>query len=570
MRRLALFTLLFASLTACGGKSQLRGSRPPPTDGGFFDARDGRIPGTLTVDCGRRERFTAPSRPLTVTASASSDSAIVEQTWSIESTPPGALPTLDTMTSVATLDPDLRGDYVLGFLARDAEGHEGTCSVTVHAVVGPPVAICPEDPMFRTPASVPVRIEGDAFDDIGVVSATWAVTSSPPGSMPVITVVAGPIIDFVSATSGDYQLTLTAVDGEMATNQCIVLVHVATPPVVTCPTEPITGLTRRPVSVSASATDDSAIVSETWEMFETPEGSASTISPTSGETTTLTPDRRGEYRLRFTATDDDGETASCEVLVIGLPSPPDAICPDHVDTSPLVTVDVVGSAIDDGTIVSTTWRLLSRPMGSRAAEPAPANALATRLTPDLAGEYPMELSVVDDDGNLATCQTVVRAVATEGLRVEIFWNTDGTDMDTHVMSPIGTMWSSGDDCYFGNCQGGSFLEWGAPGEDDNPHLDIDDTDGFGPENINVDRPVPGVYRVGVHAYRGAADVTVRIYCGGTTTEPRQTFGPVFITSSSSDFWRIADVAIDGTSCTITDLATAGGPNINGDGLSGPR
>jgi hypothetical protein len=576
MRRFLATSLLFAclvslGLTACGGKSQLRGSGVPPTDGGMrLDATDARIPGTLTVDCGRRERFTAPGRPLTVMGTTLSDSSIASEQWSIETTPPGSAPTLDSMGAVATLGPDLRGDYVLRFVGRDSAGLEGTCSVTVHVIVGPPVAICPEDPTFRTPAGVPVRIEGDAFDDVAIVSATWAITSSPPGSMPVITEVAGPIIDFVSATSGDYELTLTAVDGEMAINQCVVIVHVATPPVVTCPTEPVTGLTRRPVSVTASATDDSAIVSETWVMFEQPAGSASTISPTAGPTTTLTPDRRGEYRLRFTATDDDGEMASCDVLVIGLPSPPEAICPPPIDTAPLTTVEVVGMAIDDGTIVSTTWRLLSRPMGSRAAEPTPSNMLRTQLTPDLAGEYPLELSVVDDDGNLATCQTTVRAVATEGLRVEIFWNTDGTDMDTHVMSPIGTTWGTGDDCYFGNCQGGSVLEWGGPGEEDNPHLDIDDTNGFGPENVNVDRPVPGTYRVGVHAWAGAADVTVRIYCGGTTTEPRQTFGPVFITSDRSEFWRVADVVIDGTSCSISDLAIGGRPNINGDGISGPR
>ena len=42
---------------------------------------------------------------------------------------------------------------------------------------------------------------------------------------------------------------------------------------------------------------------------------------------------------------------------------------------------------------------------------------------------------------------------------------------------------------------------------------------------SVEGPQNGTYRVGVHAYRGNGRVTVRIYCGGSTTTPRQTFGP---------------------------------------------
>ena len=158
------------ALVACGSKNDLRGGGPrPPQDGGTMS--DASAPGVLAVDCGRRERFTAPHRPLTVTASASSESGITDQTWSVASSPAGTMPTLDAIGGAATLNPPAAGDYALRFTARDGEGHSGTCTVTVHALVGAPVAICPDMPMFRTPAHVPVRIEGDAFDDVAVVSA---------------------------------------------------------------------------------------------------------------------------------------------------------------------------------------------------------------------------------------------------------------------------------------------------------------------------------------------------------------------------------------------------------------
>lgn len=563
----ALCALAVISVPGCGSKSEIDQGGPPV----FDDAGPGDTnhPSVLTVDCGRHDRFTAPHRPITFVATASSDVAIADEGWSVTSAPTGGTPTLDAMGGTATLTPPLPGDYDLRFTAMNVAGETASCDVTVHAVVGPPVAICPETPMvFHTPAHVPVRIEGDAFDDVGVVSATWAVTSSPPDSMPVIRVVAGPIVDFVTATPGDYVLTLTAVDADGASDTCVVMVHVATPPLVMCPTMPVTGPTRHPITVMASATDDGRVVSTRWELTNRPADSHATIAPTSGDQTTITPDKRGQYELTFTATDDDGETSSCTVTVIGLPSPPDAICPDHVDTTPLSSATVTGMAVDDGVIVSTTWRNVSRPPGSRAADLSPADALTTVVPTDLAGEYPIELAVVDDDGNRATCTTIVRAIATEGLRVEVFWNTDGTDMDTHVMRPGGTTWNGENDCNFRNCTPGQVLDWGTPGvTEDDPHLDIDDTDGFGPENVNVDRPAPGVYRVGIHAWRGAGSTTVRIYCGGSTTEPRQTFGPRTISSDQDQFWRVADVAIDGTSCTITPLDTIQNDSgMHGDGV----
>ena len=63
--------------------------------------------------------------------------------------------------------------------------------------------------------------------------------------------------------------------------------------------------------------------------------------------------------------------------------------------------------------------------------------------------------------------------------------------------------------------------------EDNPTLDVDDTDGFGPENITIPMLVPGLYRVAVHGFDGAGDATVRVVLGeGTTDEVSRVFGPL--------------------------------------------
>ncbi len=241
------------------------------------------------------------------------------------------------------------------------------------------------------------------------------------------------------------------------------------------------------------------------------------------------------------------------------------MCPPEVETPPLTSVEITGTAEDDGEIVSWAWRRVERPDGSAARRPDPANRPTTTFTPDIVGVYLLELTVTDDDRMTATCQTRVIAAATEGLRIEMFWDSDGTDMDTHLLNPGARRWYNDDDCYYANCTGGR-LEWGDPGADDNPSLDIDDTDGFGPENINIDEPENGTYRVGVEAYSGTArQVTVRIYCGGSTTEPRATVGPVALSGGrggrDDDFWRVADVEIRGGSCTVTELLRDGAPDI---------
>ncbi|MEO0323946.1 MAG: FAD-dependent oxidoreductase, partial [Myxococcota bacterium] len=176
---------------------------------------------------------------------------------------------------------------------------------------------------------------------------------------------------------------------------------------------------------------------------------------------------------------------------------------------------------------------------------------STTFRPDIAGTYELELRVDDDDGLSATCTATVLAIATEGLRVEIFWDSNA-DMDTHLLNPEATRWFNGDDCYYANCDGGDVLNWGDPDRtDDDPSLDIDDTDGFGPENINIDEPAFGTYRVGVHAFARSGNVTVNVYCGGRA-EPDETFGPRAL--SNNRFWRVADVTL-GRACTIESIDT---------------
>ncbi|MCX7943210.1 MAG: choice-of-anchor D domain-containing protein [Deltaproteobacteria bacterium] len=79
--------------------------------------------------------------------------------------------------------------------------------------------------------------------------------------------------------------------------------------------------------------------------------------------------------------------------------------------------------------------------------------------------------------------------------------------------------------------------------EDNPTLDIDDVEGFGPENINIISPSAGTYRVVVYYFNdqgiGSSDAWVKLYINGIN-KPEWNFGP-FTLNRSKQAWDVVDI-----------------------------
>lgn len=329
-----------------------------------------------------------------------------------------------------------------------------------------------------------------------------------------------------------------------------------------------------------------------WEVVGAPAGVA--LRDVAGATATFESSVEGRFQVRVTAPAGDGATDSCELTVVVRANGPVASCPAELTTSPLRAVAVRGGAQSDRGIASVAWTVERVPATSARPAPRPADRAATSFTPDVAGEYGLRLRVVDSAGASDECTTVVRAVPREGLRVELAWDPpgrscprepgaacDGSDVDLHLQRDpgTGTRWRSDDECYYFNCNAsaGRRLPWGTASTDDDPRLDIDDVDGHGPENINVDRPSARAYRIAVHYFdahgAGPQAASVVVYCGDAT--PAARFGPVTLmyrgTTEASDFWAVADVLPRaGGGCDVRPIARAGAPWIvsYGDAVRG--
>lgn len=219
---------------------------------------------------------------------------------------------------------------------------------------------------------------------------------------------------------------------------------------------------------------------------------------------------------------------------------------DLFEVRPLDTIVFDGSASTDpdGEELRPTryrWTIIERPMGSTSqigesfVNPAVPTAGVREDdfdTPtavffvDLAGSYLFGLEVIDADGALAPSDecpspdALVRVEARfdEGLTIELTWETPGdfdqaddmgTDVDLLLLHPEGEVWQAPLLCYYANAS----PDWGVVGEvADNPSLDIDDTNGAGPEIISLRSPqdtdvFESGYRIGVHYYRSDDQAT---------------------------------------------------------------
>ena len=546
--------------------------------------------------CFDSELWSAPGKFTVVTARGTDeDGPTITFLWSMTSAPAGSTSTLVPLhTEHTTFTPDMLGDYRLHFTVTDDEGEADGCDCTVHSVSNPPTALCPPD-VTDARVGVAVTLEGDGTDDGEIVGFLWTVRDQPEGAHPTLVPPDAASTSFTADMEGDYEIRFEVIDELGYRGQCLVTVTAIGAPPLDCPEEAHTGPTRRPFAIPAIPVLNGDAVTWMWELRSYPPGSTGPApTPPDAASPTITPDKPGRYVLHVTATNARGLSSECEVLFDATPSGPDAVCPTETCTVPLNEITLNGSGVDDGGIVGYLWELSSLPEGSSARPPSPTDRPATIFMPDIAGRFGITLTVTDDDGNRGQCTFEVVAVPSEGLRVEMYWNPpdrscgspgapspcDGTDVDLHLLHPTATSWFSNEDCYYGNCNasGGSLLEWDVPGPQDNPRLDLDDVEGYGPENINIDEPVIGYeYLVGVHYYHnqdmwGAAQVYVRVYCASTSSEcesgPPVEFGPVAIhdndgwPSEDNEFWRVAAVTWNGFTCSVRSLAAADGtPNI---------
>jgi hypothetical protein len=219
-----------------------------------------------------------------------------------------------------------------------------------------------------------------------------------------------------------------------------------------------------------------------------------------------------------------------------------------------------------GSISKYEWSVVAPP-GSVSVFLPSAAAPDPTFEVNVAGTYIFRLKVWDEE-NTESCleaEYQVLVIPDEAIHVELLWVTPndpdetdtgpeaGSDLDLHFTHQfaVGSVDVDGDgenepwfhsfyDCFWFN----TFPNWGSfnPTVDDDPGLDRDDTDGGGPENMNLNVPENGLtYKVGVHYWHdhgmGLANATVRVYIHSVLV-----FQVEGVTLVNNDMWEVATVA----------------------------
>jgi len=264
-------------------------------------------------------------------------------------------------------------------------------------------------------------------------------------------------------------------------------------------------------------------------------------------------------------------TAVIDVLsVAGIPVPAGS----NPDVSPLddvVLTSARSSAPPGRTLTNRRWELVMRPTdstvvltaGSSITSPTTAftfnSSGVNRRGLDVAGTYVVGLVVTDNMGVASARATItLQAVPGSGVTVQLTWNHPSADIDLHLMRDPGPV-NSPNDCYYANCKPGSGNRpiWdgaNAAGEGGNPTLDVDDTDGIGPETITVTEALAGRYTVGVHVFGGSSGVgvkcNVKVFINSSLRAEYEKTLP-----NNRDFWTVADIMVPSSLVNEVDTVT---------------
>ena len=207
------------------------------------------------------------------------------------------------------------------------------------------------------------------------------------------------------------------------------------------------------------------------------------------------------------------------------------------------------NAIDTGTGATISVNGVSSPLTLTLVTSSPYSYSFDTPVELFAGTNTITVTASDGQGHSGSdSATVFADILPSAIRVELTWDTNGTDVDSHLIAPCYAMWDSFGDCYYANRN----PDWDGSGgsSSGDPSLDVDDTNGYGPENIVlVAPPFDGIYQYKVHYFSGsvATTATVRIWINDVLR-----FDETHLLGGTGDVWDCACISWSGeTGGTVT-------------------
>ena len=378
-----------------------------------------------TANAGSDITVTLPVNSTTLVGSGTdADGTIASFAWNKVSGPPGG--TLGSPNAATTTVTALGvGTYVFKLTVTDNNGATGTDSVRVivnAAANQPPSANAGNNITITLPVNS-ATLSGSGTDADGTITSyAWSKVTGPPGGT-----ISSPNTATTNVTAlgvGVYTFRLTVTDNNGATgfDDVTITVNPAPnqPPTANAGNNITLTLPTNSTTLNGSASDpDGTIMGYAWSLISGPNNPA--LGTANAATTSLSGLIQGTYILRLTVTDNNGATASDDIIVTVNASAPNGLAPVANAGSNATlnlpasssSLDGIGSFDPDGTITTYAWSFVSGPVIPVITTPNAPTTTISNLT--MAGTYVFKLTVTDNDGETDEDNVTIVVSATPNL-----------------------------------------------------------------------------------------------------------------------------------------------------------
>lgn len=275
---------------------------------------------------------------------------------------------------------------------------------------GLPVANAGHSMQLQRGATVVLNGSGSYDPNGGALTYSWSIVSAPPGSASALSDTSSPFPSLFLDEAGSYEVTLVVSNGDKESKPSSVIISdTDSMPIANAgPDRRVSG--NQPVMLDGSRSSDSDgdQLSYQWSIITSPTDSNATITNANSPYAVLTPDVSGDYQVQLIVSDGILESSPDIVLISDNNVPPlaNAGLSQTYEVGSPVRFDGSASSDADGNALNYLWRIVSAPAGSQA-QLQDANSVLATLTPDIAGDYVVSLTVNDGEYDSLPSTTIL-------------------------------------------------------------------------------------------------------------------------------------------------------------------
>ena len=348
---------------------------------------------------------------VTLNGSGSFDAngAPLTYSWKIVSQPTASTSQLsDSSSPFPSLYLDKVGDYEIELIVNNGANDSLPVILMISDSDSAPVANAGFDQ--KAQGTNEITLDGSlSFDSDGdQLAYAWTLVSMPSGSSTVLVRADSPYPVLTPDVSGDYEVQLIVSDGNNDSLPDTVLISDQNLPPVADAGASTTFTIGSTLFLDGSGSSDvdGNQLSYQWRIVNAPVGSTVSIVDATSVNASITPDVSGDFILSLIVNDGQADSAVSTVILHASNHIPvaNAGVNQSGQLGQIVHLDGSASKDGDGDALTPRWSISSKPRTS-AATLADIHTLHPTLTPDVMGDYVVQL-IVFDGQHLSTADSM--------------------------------------------------------------------------------------------------------------------------------------------------------------------